>query len=83
MAECDIKITDTALSRQQCEIRYTNDSSCNWILFDGPGKGTAAGEKRSTNGTWLYVDDYFRIYDGMVFRACNCLFESSMTEPDR
>jgi hypothetical protein len=29
-----------------------NDASQNWILFDGYGS-----EKRSTNGTWLYVDE--------------------------
>lgn len=56
-------------------IRFMNDSSQNWILFDGPG-----GDKHSTNGTWLYVDDSFRIYDKMVFRACNYLFQANLTE---
>ena len=34
-----------------------------WILKDG------TGEKQSTNGTWLFVDDLFKIYDGMTFKA--------------
>jgi len=34
-----------------------------WLLKDGDGK------KHSTNGTWLFVDELFLIYDGMVFKA--------------
>ena len=34
-----------------------------WLLKDGDGK------KHSTNGTWLFVDELFLIYDGMVFNA--------------
>jgi len=34
-----------------------------WILKDGNG------EKLSTNGTWLFVDELFKIYDGMTFKA--------------
>jgi len=52
-----------------------NDASQNWVLIDGLG-----GEKRSTNGTWLYVDDTFRVYDKMVFRACNCLFQANLID---
>jgi len=32
------------------------------VLRDGDGKP-------STNGTWLFVDEYFLIYDNMVFKA--------------
>ena len=35
----------------------------NWILKDGDGI------KLSTNGTWLFVDELFRIYDQMIFKA--------------
>jgi hypothetical protein len=29
----------------------------NWVLKDGDGS------KLSTNGTWLFVDELFKIYD--------------------
>jgi hypothetical protein len=35
----------------------------NWILKDGDGA------KLSTNGTWLFVDELFKIYDQMIFKA--------------
>ena len=38
------------------------------MLRDGDGK------KPSTNGTWLFVDELFKIYDGMVFKAGQTLF---------
>lgn len=60
-----------------CRIRYMNDASQNWILYDGGGP-----DKRSTNGTWIYVDESFRIYDMMVFRACNYLFQVRLQEPE-
>lgn len=34
-----------------------------WILKDG------TGDKLSTNGTWLFVDELFKVFDGMVFKA--------------
>ena len=57
-------------------VKFSNDASLNWILFDGNG------HKRSTNGTWLYVDDFFRVYDKMVFKACNCLFQANLIDPE-
>ena len=36
-----------------------------WVLRDGdPDNG-----KKSTNGTWLFVDELFPISDGLVFKA--------------
>jgi len=35
----------------------------NWVLKDGDGA------KLSTNGTWLFVDELFKIYDQMIFRS--------------
>lgn len=60
MSDCDIKFEDNGLSRCQCIIMNVNGA---WILKDGNG------EKQSTNGTWLFVDDLFKIYDGMTFKA--------------
>ncbi|CDW83973.1 UNKNOWN [Stylonychia lemnae] len=60
-----------------CDIKYKNDASQNWVLYDGQG-----GNKKSTNGTWVYVDDQFRIYDQMVFRSCNYLFQCKLIDPE-
>ena len=43
-----------------------------WVLRDGdPANG-----KKSTNGTWLFVDELFPICDGLVFKAGQTMFES-------
>lgn len=34
------------------------------------------GEKLSTNGTWLFVDELFKIYDNMIFKAGQTLFKA-------
>lgn len=60
MTSCDIKFDDNSLSRQQCCIQFIDG---NWVLKDGDGV------KLSTNGTWLFVDELFRIYDNMIFKA--------------
>jgi len=73
MSDCEIKINDNGLSRVQCIIKFKNDASQNWVLYDGAGP-----DKRSTNGTWVYVDDQFRVYDQMVFKACNYLFQARL-----
>jgi len=51
-------------------FRIKNKNENSWILYDGAGQP----DKRSTNGTWVYVDDNFRLYDSVVFRGCNYLF---------
>lgn len=41
-----------------------------WVLRDGdPSNG-----KKSTNGTWLFVDELFPICDNLVFKAGQTLF---------
>lgn len=70
MSDCDIKIHDAGLSRVQCTIKH--DENNNWVLYDGAG----VPERKSTNGTWVYVDEHFEIYDQMVFRSCNYLFQT-------
>ncbi len=54
MTNCDIKFDDNSLSRLQCCIVFEDG---NWVLKDGDGS------KLSTNGTWLFVDELFKIYD--------------------
>ena len=66
MNDCDIKLEDTSLSRYHCCLYYDTV----WTLLDGDGK------KLSTNGTWLFVEQFLDIYDGMVFKAGETLFKS-------
>lgn len=33
------------------------------------------GIKKSTNGTWLYVEDTFEIYNNLVLKAGDLLFK--------
>lgn len=54
MPSCDIRFEDTQLSRLHCFVENYNGR---WVLTDGDGK------KQSTNGTWLFVDELFPIYD--------------------
>jgi hypothetical protein len=32
------------------------------------------GNKTSTNGTWLFADELFKVYDQMLFKAGQTLF---------
>ena len=47
----------------------------NWILKDGDGT------KASTNGTWLFADELFKIYDNMIFKAGLTLFKTTLIPP--
>lgn len=44
-----------------------------WMIMDGDGK------KLSTNGTWLFAEQFFEIYDGMIFKAGETLFRTKIT----
>lgn len=66
-----VRVKSPALSRVQCKLQYTDDG---WTLLDGDGK------KRSTNGTWLYVEDAFEVYDGMVVKAGDLLLKAYLRE---
>lgn len=39
------------------------------MLIDG------YNNKPSTNGTWLYLNDDFEMFDGMVFKANQTIFD--------
>lgn len=72
--ECDIRINDKLLSKTQCHVKlyYEGEDSYKWMLHDGH-KG-----KPSTNGTWLYINEDMKIYDGMVFKANQTIFSVSL-----
>ena len=44
-----------------------------WILKDGDG------ERLSTNGTWLFVENFFEIFDGMTFKVGETLLKAQLT----
>ena len=73
--DCDIKITDKLLSKVQCHIRvqFNDDNTFCWVLYDGGLQG-----KPSTNGTWLYINDDIQVYDGMVFKANQTIFNAHL-----
>lgn len=68
MADCNIKFDDNSLSRYQCSLLFVEDKG--WFAIDGDGK------KCSTNGTWLFVDELFEIFNNMVFKAGQTLFQA-------
>jgi hypothetical protein len=63
----DIKIDDKLLTKIHCEISYSESDG--WLLHDG------FEGKESTNGTWIYMNDDVKVYDGMVFKASQTIFE--------
>ena len=64
---CDVAIEDAVLSKLQAHIYFNQEKEC-WVLEDG------FNGKRSLNGTWLYLNDDFKIYNGMTFKANQTLF---------
>ena len=41
-----------------------------WMIRDGDG------EKSSTNGTWLFVENFFEVFDRMVIKVGETLFQA-------
>jgi hypothetical protein len=69
MNDCDIRFEDSSLSRYHCFLYY--DSG--WMIQDGDGK------KLSTNGTWMFVEQFFEVYNEMVFKAGETLFQAKLS----
>ena len=68
MSDCKIRFDDNSLSRYHCIITFNRV----WYIQDGDGK------KLSTNGTWLFAEDFFEVYDGMFFKVGETLFRSDI-----
>ena len=60
--QCDVAIEDAVLSKIQANIYFNQEKEC-WYLEDGHNN------KRSLNGTWLYLNEDYDIYNGMTFKA--------------
>lgn len=69
-SDCQIRFDDNSLSRYQCLMTY--EAGAGWHLQDGDGR------KNSTNGTWLFADFAFEVFNHMVFKAGQSLFEVSV-----
>jgi len=65
MADCSIKVDDSNLSRYHCFISFDKG----WFIQDGDGN------RASTNGTWLFGEDFVEIRNGTVFKAAETLFK--------
>ena len=65
---CDVRIDDKLLSKTQCHIKCIDNNDSQWTVIDGyNGKG-------STNGTWVYLNEDFEVYDGVSFKANQTIF---------
>lgn len=64
---CDIRVDDELLSKMQATIYFDLEARA-WTLVDG-----YAG-KRSTNGTWLYLNEEVPIASGMLFKSNQTFF---------
>jgi pSer/pThr/pTyr-binding forkhead associated (FHA) protein len=65
MADCSIRFDDSSMSRYHCMVSFDNT----WHIKDGDGF------KPSTNGTWLFAEDFIELHDNMVFKAAETLFK--------
>lgn len=59
---CDIRVDDELLSKMQASISFDLNSR-EWVLQDG------YQGKKSTNGTWLYLNEEIPILSGMLFKS--------------
>jgi len=48
-------------------LDFINDE---WYIVDGDGT------KKSTNGTWFFIEQPFEIYDNMIFKAGLLVFKA-------
>lgn len=88
MSDNTIAVDDNLLSKSQCKIEYKENISKffilyiifkifkkilkeGWILTDGK-------DKPSTNGTWLYLGEQQTIYNGMIFKANQTVFQVNL-----
>ena len=64
--QCRVRIKDDSLSKEHANLKYSPTSG--WILSDGD-------LKKSTNGTWLYANEEFELYNQMFFKSGQFVFQ--------
>ena len=70
----DIQLNDKLLSQIHCMINYTENDG--WKLIDGQQN------KPSTNGTWIYINAQYEIYDKMIFKTNQTIFQASIFQTE-
>ena len=74
--DCDLHITDSVLSQKHCLFEFTypdeNSSEPIWLLRDGNGN------KKSLNGTWLYLNKPTKLDHKLTFKVSEILFEANV-----
>ena len=68
---CNIIIDDSLLSRIHCTLEYDDEEG--WVICDG--KIDDNENKKSTNGTWLYLIEEIPIENGLIFKNNKNAFE--------
>ena len=71
----DVKLNDKLLSSIHCVINYSEKEG--WKLMDGQSN------KPSTNGTWIYINEEYEIYDQMIFKTNQTIFQASILNKDK
>lgn len=75
-SNCEVFVDDTLLSRVHCTIEYRNNVG--WVIREGnviKNKDGSIEVKPSTNGSWFYAMEDMCIYEGMVFKSNNSIFQ--------
>mmetsp|Transcript_2703 Transcript_2703/g.2352 ORF Transcript_2703/g.2352 Transcript_2703/m.2352 type:complete len:157 (+) Transcript_2703:630-1100(+) len=73
MPDCDIRIEDNLLSKYQCSVNFQPGKG--WQFVDG------YNGKPSTNSNWLYLNEDYEMYTGMIFKANHTLFHVTLEKP--
>ncbi|OMJ93727.1 hypothetical protein SteCoe_3295 [Stentor coeruleus] len=63
---CDLRLDDNLLSKIHATVFYNSNG---WNLVDGDM------QKKSTNGTWLYLSEEIEMYTSMIFKANQAVFQ--------
>ena len=70
---CNIIVDDTLLSRVHCTIEFKENEG--WFISDGKIDDELKENKPSTNGTWLYLIEETPIFDKMIFKSNQNVYE--------
>ena len=69
---CNIIVDDSLLSRVHCTIEYRDNEG--WFISDGKVDDDSLS-RPSTNGTWLYLIEETPIFDNMIFKSNQNVYE--------